>query len=445
MPGILFLPYHGFGHINSFLKPARILKDHYEIVFAAHEYFNTYVKSQGFTVWPMKSLPFALGFERWSNQTRKRRPLFWHVWRDRWTDRLYHERKNELLGILDACNPTHVVLDRWQSTDFVVLYPYLKKRNIKVCFINAMLPLQITTQGWPLCLDVSPTDPCHRGQVRKLILKRKFQRCIQFIRYTGRDNHSLFRERLNRNALPPGYEPKYDSIFSFPIDRIAEFICAPRELDFSLPEDHQHFIGSMIDFDRMERVDPRFQDYQEEIHSKIMQGKKLIYCSFGSVHYKKENTMRRFQSLLIQAIDGGNCILLLSTALPGSDAFHNPASGVYVFKSVPQLAVLQHARAFVSHGGLNSIKESIHFGVPLLVYPVDHHTDQPGNAARVRYHRIGLTGRLHAETRESIRAKIARLMQDPVYHEQLNHFKTREQNYTEAQFLERFRNLKTLF
>lgn len=47
----------------------------------------------------------------------------------------------------------------------------------------------------------------------------------------------------------------------------------------------------------------------------------------------------------------------------------------------PQLAVLEHATAFVSHGGMNSTMESLHFGVPLVAVP--QMGEQQVNAERV--------------------------------------------------------------
>ncbi len=40
-----------------------------------------------------------------------------------------------------------------------------------------------------------------------------------------------------------------------------------------------------------------------------------------------------------------------------------------VMPHVPQLAVLQRARAFVTHGGMNSVSESLACGVPVVVIP----------------------------------------------------------------------------
>jgi MGT family glycosyltransferase len=68
---------------------------------------------------------------------------------------------------------------------------------------------------------------------------------------------------------------------------------------------------------------------------------------------------------------------------------------------VPQLAVLAKSRLMITHGGLGSIKECVQFRVPMVVFPVEF--DQPGNAARVVFHRLGLRGDMRRATPEAIR------------------------------------------
>jgi MGT family glycosyltransferase len=48
---------------------------------------------------------------------------------------------------------------------------------------------------------------------------------------------------------------------------------------------------------------------------------------------------------------------------------------------VPQLAVLQHAKVFIHHGGMNSTQEALYFGVPMVVIP--QMPEQAGTARRV--------------------------------------------------------------
>ena len=54
---------------------------------------------------------------------------------------------------------------------------------------------------------------------------------------------------------------------------------------------------------------------------------------------------------------------------------------ISVFPQVDQIAVLQKADAFISHAGMNSVSESLYFGVPLVLLPQT--AEQKGVAQRV--------------------------------------------------------------
>jgi MGT family glycosyltransferase len=54
---------------------------------------------------------------------------------------------------------------------------------------------------------------------------------------------------------------------------------------------------------------------------------------------------------------------------------------VEVHRQVPQLAVLRHARAFVTHAGMGGTMEGLHFGVPLVAVP--QMAEQRANADRI--------------------------------------------------------------
>ncbi|MFD8543097.1 macrolide family glycosyltransferase [Streptomyces sp. NPDC059649] len=77
----------------------------------------------------------------------------------------------------------------------------------------------------------------------------------------------------------------------------------------------------------------------------------------------------------------------------------------------PQLAVLRHADAFVSHTGMNSTMEALYYGVGLIAVP--QMPEQAANAGRVQ--ELGLGERLDAAsvTAESLRAAVTRVATDP--------------------------------
>lgn len=70
---------------------------------------------------------------------------------------------------------------------------------------------------------------------------------------------------------------------------------------------------------------------------------------------------------------------------------HEEAAGLgadHVFADLPQEAVLARASACITHGGMNTVMDSLAAGVPMLAIPIAF--DQPGVAARIVHHGVGL-------------------------------------------------------
>ncbi|WP_225587439.1 glycosyltransferase [Methylomonas fluvii] len=71
----------------------------------------------------------------------------------------------------------------------------------------------------------------------------------------------------------------------------------------------------------------------------------------------------------------------------------------------------------ITHGGPNSIKECIFFGVPMIVFPLWF--DQPGNVARVTYHGLGLKGDFKTINGNKLRELITEVTTNTKYIEQV--------------------------
>jgi MGT family glycosyltransferase len=107
-------------------------------------------------------------------------------------------------------------------------------------------------------------------------------------------------------------------------------------------------------------------------------GRPLIYVSLGTVF----NERPRFFRDCLESFAGREEVVLLSIGDrfdPG--ALGEPPANAIVRRSVPQLAVLERARLFVTHAGMNSASEALWFGVPTLLHPQT--ADQPVVAARL--------------------------------------------------------------
>lgn len=83
---------------------------------------------------------------------------------------------------------------------------------------------------------------------------------------------------------------------------------------------------------------------------------------------------------------------------------------------VPQLEVLERARVFVTHGGMNSVNEALYYGVPLVVIP--QNADQPLVARRVHELGAGVVLNPDEVSAETLKESVTRVLDDPSFREE---------------------------
>jgi zeaxanthin glucosyltransferase len=211
-------------------------------------------------------------------------------------------------------------------------------------------------------------------------------------------------------ARASGYPLKLidDDALYLPVLNIPELILCPQALDFPRPERAgRHYLEASVDFERTENHFP---------WEKLCGEKSLIYCSLGTQsHVYDRKTGRKFLQHVIDAVAARpdrQLILSIGSHLDVAD-FHTLAPGTIVVRDAPQLEVLKRASLMITHGGLNSIKECIFSGVPMIVFPLTK--DQPGNAARVVYYGLGLMGDVKKANAARIGALIDEISNDPSF------------------------------
>lgn len=105
---------------------------------------------------------------------------------------------------------------------------------------------------------------------------------------------------------------------------------------------------------------------------------KLVYISMGTVN----NDLLPLYNKCIAAFAETDYQVILSVGnLVPMEKFKKLPENISVFPSVDQIAVLQKTDVFISHCGMNSVNESLYFGVPLVMLPQT--SEQRGVAARV--------------------------------------------------------------
>jgi zeaxanthin glucosyltransferase len=113
-----------------------------------------------------------------------------------------------------------------------------------------------------------------------------------------------------------------------------------------------------------------------------LDGRPLVYASFGTVMSRpKELTM------ILQAADnlGYQAVIVCGGAHLAE--IKAVSLGHIVVQRAPQLELLERAAVVITHGGLNTVLESLAFGIPVVAIPFVN--DQPGIAARIKREGVG--------------------------------------------------------
>lgn len=204
---------------------------------------------------------------------------------------------------------------------------------------------------------------------------------------------------------------------------VPELVLCPGEFDFpqaAANNPRRYYLGASVNLRRREAP---FAWHEIDV------AKPLIYCSLGSQPEVCGRAQYFFQTVVdaIAGLPHYQMILATGNHLHAGN-FRSVPSNVLLLNRAPQLQVLEKASVMITHGGLNSIKEAIIFGVPMVVFPCI--VDQPMNAARIVYHGLGVKGDMPNLTVAAARTLIERVVKTDSFRE------------VAAAFGEIFRNLE---
>lgn len=105
---------------------------------------------------------------------------------------------------------------------------------------------------------------------------------------------------------------------------------------------------------------------------------KVIYISLGTIFNDDIN----FYKICFKIFKNSDYQVFMSI---GSDIKRSDLGKIpknfYVKKYLPQLQILKKADLFLTHGGMNSINESLYYGVPMIIFP--QMLEQKANAYRI--------------------------------------------------------------
>jgi UDP:flavonoid glycosyltransferase YjiC (YdhE family) len=140
-----------------------------------------------------------------------------------------------------------------------------------------------------------------------------------------------------------------------------------------------------------------------------LNGKPLIYASLGTLQGRDS----RYFAIIAEACAGMEAQLVISLGGRDANSEMELAGSPLVVKYAPQLEILARANVTITHAGLNTVMQSLMFGVPLVAMPITH--DQPAIAARVQRSGAGEMIAIRDLTPQRLRAALDLVMSDPTY------------------------------
>ena len=143
-----------------------------------------------------------------------------------------------------------------------------------------------------------------------------------------------------------------------------------------------------------------------------LDGRPIIYASLGTLQTGK----RKIFHCIAEACAGLDLQLVMAHCGALSEAEERSLPGGTLAASyVPQRELLARASLTLSHAGLNTVLDSLSFGVPLVAIPITF--EQPGIASRLAWCRAGRILRLSALTPSRLRAAVLEVLQNKKYAE----------------------------
>lgn len=193
----------------------------------------------------------------------------------------------------------------------------------------------------------------------------------------------------------------YSNIYAS-IAQLAHISQQPAAFDFPIKNvsAHLHYVGPL------RNSPPQTTSFPFE----QLTGQPLIYASLGSIQNRKHEIFHCIAAacapLDVQLVitHGGGMSAEAIQALPGSPL---------VVAYAPQLDVLAKANLTITHGGLNTVLDSLSQGVPIVAIPITF--EQPGNGARIRWTGSGEVTSLSQLTISKLRAMIQQVLTQDTY------------------------------
>lgn len=296
---------------------------------------------------------------------------------------------NEPIGkVIDETKPDVVILD------FMCRFPCLIKSKVPWVQIWSPNPVILYRDVLPPLGTGFPTDSP----------REMWDEFIRLSKVKYEESNKLNRDWLKSHGVETAEDDDNFIFFESPYLNLYSY---PEALDYTdiAPRPKLWF-----------RMDSSVREPDEKTPFKIperLEKKpgKLVYFSLGSMGSVDLDLMRN----VIRVLSKSPYRIIVSKGPLGKQL--QLADNMWGDNYVNQLAILPHVDLVITHGGNNTLTESLYFGKPMIVMPIFF--DQLDNAQRVHEKKFGIRLDTYKFKDEELLEGIERLLNDKELHERL--------------------------
>ena len=389
---ILFIIENTISHLEpnlAFAKKMQEFNRDFKIYFFLDQCFKEKVESCGFVFFESKSIsPYLRVKNLGINYFQK---LFFQL-----NSNLYELRKQELAGYLKSFTPSYVFLDAFCFSDFLILEDLkISSPACKVFLVQSSFNTYKSRFNFPISSrNIPSTNFKHISWIKNELewilyfLSRKLKRIKEFVVFLGFDDYSLLKRKIceintqyNSNIrlnVKKSYFPAFCDL--------KEIFLVPKSLEFTNHEVNNGIYTGLLMSKTSSEILPNI-DFVSTVY------KAKILISISSIHniHSKEYYLNIYKVLIYLTNLISDCLFVI--IIP--EKFQQPFmlklcdKNVLIYDYISQMNSLFKFDLLLSHGGTNSILESIIEECPLLIILFNKDLDQNGNAARIKFHGCG--------------------------------------------------------
>ncbi len=450
MNSVLVICYPAKSHFYSILSVLNTLRNKWKskISVISSSILEDDVKNNGFNFISIEVPPFGVGVEYIIFKEGNAINRFLDNLISRHTFSLYNQRLKAYESIFQTFSKIDLVLlDVMLSNDFIILYKYLHSGRIRFAFFQTTFPFykrKLFTPPNYFIKDKNLTKVRIHLIWSFFLLRRYFRRNLNRFKYFGRDNYGIVKLLIRFNNIPKKYKCFQNLAFTVGFKDIPELTLVPLELEIS---EINEFKNCFYFNSKIGKFSNNSRFTNDEIDKFINNSTNLVYCSFGTLKLNNRTKKRALE--LINAIirtakscDNYQFVISINKFHQLFDA-HIDYRNILFCENINQIAILKESKIFITHGGTNSILEAVDVGVPMLVFPNDLCYDQPGNASRIHFFKLGLS--IKSNELGSLKKYLEELLYNKTYIENLSKVRNRILNkYQDKELIDYIMNLSSI-